>query len=150
MVVDRADIDRVASAYGLDSNLLLAQVMTESSGDPNAFRYENLYFMRYIRDNPAAKAAKFGPLAACSFGLMQILLETACEIGFIGQPWELFQPAIGLEWGAKYLRSLIEWSGGNVDAALAAYNGGKLGNQTPPYKNAWYVARVKAQLGHLT
>jgi soluble lytic murein transglycosylase-like protein len=142
MAVDRADIDRVASAYGLDADLLQAQVLAESSGDPNALRYENLFFARYIRDNPAAKAAKFGPLAACSFGCMQILLETACELGFVGQPWELFQPAIGLEWGAKYLRSLLEQAGGDIRAALASYNGGPVGNMKPPFRNQWYIDRV--------
>jgi hypothetical protein len=146
--VTAEDIARVASAYGLDAELLTAQVWVESSGRADAFRFESAYYDRYIRDNPDAKAMKFGPLAACSFGPLQILLETACELGFVGQPWDLFGP-VGLEWGAKYLRTLLEWSGGNIDAALAAFNGGKSGNLNPPYRNASYVLRVRAQLGRL-
>jgi len=144
-MIAQADIVRVARAYGLDPELLTAQILVESSGDATAFRYEPAFFRRYVHGNPDAKAAKFGPLAACSFGLLQILLETACEIGFVGQPWDLFTPAIGLEWGAKYFAALLAWAGGDVTRALAAYNGGKQGNVRPPFRNQAYADKVLAQ-----
>lgn len=144
-MIAQADIVRVATAYGLDPQLLTAQVLVESSGEAEAFRYEPAFFRRYVQGHPTAKAAKFGPLAACSFGPLQIMLETACEIGFLGQPWDLFTPAIGLEWGAKYFAALLTWAGGDVARALAAYNGGKGGNVTPPFRNQAYVDKVFAQ-----
>jgi soluble lytic murein transglycosylase-like protein len=144
-MIARSEIARAATAFGLDPDLLHAQVLVESSGDADAFRYEPAFFRRYIKGNTAAKAATFGPLAACSFGPLQIMLETACEIGFVGQPWELFTPAIGLEWGARHLASLLRWAGGDYHRALAAFNGGKGGNVLRPLRNQPYVDRVLAQ-----
>ena len=122
---DDALIRQVAVAYGLPFDLLRAQVIQESGGDPNALRYEPAFFSRYIRNNPDAAAGRFVVFAACSLGLLQIMLETACEIGFSGQPWELFTPRVGLAWGAKHMASLVEWAGGDYKRALGAYNAGK-------------------------
>ncbi len=137
-------IGRTATRYGIDPELLEAQVIVESSGDPNALRYEPAFFRTYVKGNPAAKAAHFGPLAACSYGLLQILLETAVDIGFPGQPWNLFDPAVGLEWGAKYFERLLVWAGGDYTRALCAFNGGKGGNARPPFRNQAYADRVWA------
>ncbi len=117
-------IGKIASTYQLDPDLLEAQVIVESSGDPTAFRYEPAFFKHYIVGNGLAKGLHFGPLAACSFGLLQILLETALEDGFEGRPEDLFQPQIGLDCGARRLRKLRDLAGGNPHAMLAAYNGG--------------------------
>jgi soluble lytic murein transglycosylase-like protein len=115
-----------ANNYGLPFALLQAQVMTESSGDPNAFRYEHAYFERYILGNANAKAGQYGPFAACSVGLLQIMVETACEIGFTDRPERLFDPRIGLAFGCKRMQGLLAAAGGPsfYRVALAAYNGG--------------------------
>lgn len=146
-VLDRALIQAVAAECRLPADILEAQVLTESSGDPFAFRYETDFFERYIRHNAAAKGARFGPIAACSFGLLQIVLEVALEDGFDGDPQDLFIPRIGLSAGAKHLATLLHgWAHEDIDQALAAYNGGKVGNDTRPYRNYAYVARVRAHL----
>jgi soluble lytic murein transglycosylase-like protein len=88
-----------------------------------AFRYEHAFFDNYLRHKPEAKGYAYGPLAACSFGLLQILFETALETGFDDRPERLFDPRVGLAWGAKYLQSRLTLSGGDYHAALAAYNG---------------------------
>ena len=116
---------KVATTYALSAELLAAQVLVESSGDPYAFRFEPAFFKTYIRGNTAAKAGRFGPLAACSYGPLQLMLETAYEIGFTGYPEELFDPFVGLDWGAKYLAQLLTWAKGDYTKAWAAYNGGK-------------------------
>jgi len=116
-------IQAVANTYSLPYDLLRSQVYVESSFDPLAFRYEHGFFEEYIRHKPEAKGYHYGPLAACSFGLLQILLETAMEIGFDDRPERLFIPNIGLAWGAKYLQSRLVKSGGDYHATLAAYNG---------------------------
>jgi soluble lytic murein transglycosylase-like protein len=142
--------DAVAAAaakYALDPALLSAQVLVESSGDPFAFRFEKQFFDTYVRDKSAAKAVRFGPLAACSYGPLQILLEVACELGFTGYPEELFNPAIGVDWGAKYLASLLAWAKGDYAQAFAAYNGGKVGNNKVPLRNQAYVDRVMGMKG---
>lgn len=142
---DYADlIQQVAQTYDLDAKLLTAQVEVESSGDPFAFRYEPEFYKGYIRTNPNAKAGRYGPFAACSVGLLQIMVEVAYEMGFDGRPEELFSARVGLTWGSRYLKSLLDWAGGNYDAALAAYNGGKRSNLTPPLRNQAYVDRVRA------
>lgn len=114
---------QVASLYGLRTDLLAAQIIVESGGDPFAFRYEPEFFDRYIKDHASAQGYKYGPLAACSFGLLQILLETALEIGFDDRPERLFDPRVGLNWGAKYLRRCLDAMNQDYRKALARYNG---------------------------
>ena len=115
-------IRQVATAYALPFALLKAQVEVESGGDPNAFRFEPAFFTRYVLNNVDAKAARFGPLAACSYGVMQVMLETAYEIGFDGRPEDLFVDRIGLTWGAKKMRALLDETE-NYPLALQRYNG---------------------------
>jgi soluble lytic murein transglycosylase-like protein len=116
-------ISQVANLYNLRLDILTAQIQIESSGDPFAFRYEDAYFEKYIRDNPGAKGFRYGPLAACSFGLLQIVFETALEHGFVGQPWELFSPRVGLSRGADYFKHCLLQESGSYPAALRRYNG---------------------------
>lgn len=145
--LNRSLIRQVALTCRVPSEILEAQVLVESNGDPYAFRFEPAFFDAYIRENLQAKGHRYGPIAACSFGLLQIVLEVALEDGFTGQPWDLFVPRIGLTWGAKHLSGLLHgWAEGDIDRALAAYNGGKLGNHTRPFRNQAYVDRVRAQL----
>ena len=135
-------IGTTAARYQLDPALLEAQVIVESSGDPNAFRWEPGYFTRYLKGNPRAVGFAYGPLAACSYGLLQIMLETALEVGFTGRPEALFDPATGLEWGARYLRILLDWAGGDIERALCAYNGGKGAAMSKPYATHPYADTV--------
>jgi hypothetical protein len=136
-----------AAKYALSPELLAAQVLVESSGDPFAFRYEPAFFKTYIRGNAKAKAARFGPLAACSYGPLQILLETACELGFEGYPEELFNPARGVDLGAKYMATLLAWAKGDYTKAWCAYNGGKGAVASLPYPNQVYADKVLAMKG---
>jgi len=128
----RALIEATARPLGLDARLLEGQVFQESSDQADAFRFEPAFYRRYVKDNPAAKAAQYGPLAACSYGLLQIMLETAVEFGFTGQPWDLFRPSVGLAAGARYLAHLRDLHGGDMTAALLAFNGG--GDPTYPQR----------------
>lgn len=136
-----------ATKYALSPELLAAQVLVESAGDPNAFRYEPAFFKTYIKGNRNAKAARFGPLAACSYGPLQIMLETACEFGFAGRPEDLFVPEIALEYSAKYLSSLLLWAAGDYTRAWCAYNGGKGAVRTLPYPNQVYADKVLSMKG---
>ena len=64
-------------------------------------------------------------------GLMQLTDETAVwvaeQIGKDADKIELNDPRDNIELGCYYIRYLIDYYEGNVDVALAAYNGG-MGN----------------------
>lgn len=135
-------IQQCAVQYDLPFDLLEAQVLRESSGDPYAFRYEPNFWRKYIKNNPDALGRKYGPLAACSFGLMQIVLETALELGFDGRPEDLFVDRISLGWGAKKMQALVLWAGGEYPKALSAYNGGSGRAVGPPFPNQIYVDAI--------
>jgi hypothetical protein len=139
-------ISQIALFYALPPDLLEAQVIHESSGDPNAFRYEPKFFETYIKSNSDAKGSAYGPLAACSYGLLQIMLETALEQGYAQRPELLFTPRVGLNEGAKRMQALWKWAGGMLSdygRALAAYNGGiGAAHAGPPFVNQAYVNAV--------
>ncbi len=71
----------------------------------------------------------FSPAASSGVGaqgLMQIMPATGQAIaGRLGEPFgDLLDPDTNIRYGTSYIRSLIDAYGGDVDAALAAYNGG--------------------------
>lgn len=136
-----AIILQIATAYDVPFDLLQAQVVKESSGLADAFRFEEHFYDSYIRRNIKAAGFKYGPLAACSYGLLQVMLETALEAGFSGQPQDLFEPRIGLSWGVKHLDRLWRALGRTPDTykqALARYNG--TGQAATEYADAIYAA----------
>lgn len=139
-------IRQVSTTYGIRYTTLEAMVLVESSGDPFAFRYEPAFYQHYIKDNPTAKARQYGPLAACSYGLLQIMLEVAYEEGYTERPEGLFVPRIGLAFGAKHFAGLLRWADGDEDRALAAYNGGKGATSVTPYRTQAYVDRVRQRV----
>ena len=136
----RTLIESTAAQFDLSATLLEAQVFQESSDNPWALHYDDNFFRAYILGKPAAKAARFGSLAACSFGLLQIELEVACEYGFAGNPWDLFDPSTGLYWGARYLGHLRDLAAGDMNAALRAYNAGPVALHHPDDDVAYYTA----------
>ena len=145
----RAQIEAIAAQFHLDPDLVEAIVLTESSGKAHAYRFEPGFWDRYMKTKPQWDGANPERVSS-SYGLMQIMYPVACEIGFTETaPEYLFVPTIGLLWGCKKLRSLLDWAKQNTDQALAAYNGGKGGNEKPPYRNQWYVDKVKRNLDRI-
>lgn len=141
----RPEIEAIASRNGIDPNLLEAIVRVESSGFAHSYRYEPGFFMTYLANDPAYDGANPRRVSS-SYGLCQVMYPVAKELGFDGPPEGLFVPLVALEFGAKKLKTLIDWSQGNQDAAIAAYNGGKRGNEKAPYRNQQYLDRVKTTL----
>lgn len=160
----------MATKFNLDSNLLIAQIFVESGNDPFAWNPEPQYryfwnvktrapFRALTASEVVAESAPadFPALAGdkdqewwaqqASWGLLQIMGALARELGFI-RPYltELCDPVQNLEIGCMHLSNLLSWSDGNTDKALSAYNGGKKGNSTPPFRNQSYASKVKAQL----
>lgn len=145
----RAEIEAISSQFSLDPDLVEAIVLTESSGKTHAYRFEPAFWERYMKNKPQWDGANPSRVSS-SYGLMQCMYPVACEMGFSeNAPEYLFVPTIGLHWGCKKLRSLLDWAKQNTDQALAAYNGGKNGNTAPPYRNQWYVDKVKRNLARI-
>jgi soluble lytic murein transglycosylase-like protein len=117
----------VAGRFGLDPALVMAVIEVESGRDPTAL----------------------SPKGAV--GLMQVMPETAALVGFP----EPADPAANLEAGCRYLATLMESFGGDVELALAAYNAGpgavRRWGTIPPYRETrQFVQRVGAAYRRLT
>jgi hypothetical protein len=99
-----------AGRYGLDPLLLKAMIAKESGFNPTAFRPE-----------PS--------IGDASRGLAQVLYKTATWLGYRGDPDGLFDPAVSLEYGAKYLAYQAGRYAGSAtfDGDLyASYNAGSV------------------------
>lgn len=111
-------IEKAANTYGLDANLIRAQMHQESGGKRNAM------------SNKGAS------------GLMQLMPATARELGVT----DIFDPEQNIMAGAKYLKQNLD-KYRRPELALAAYNAGpgavdKYGG-IPPYKETKnYVRRI--------
>lgn len=150
------EIAAAASAHSLDARLVTAIVQQESAGKTDAFRFEPLFWARYLAKLPDYKNADPRRVSS-SYGLMQLMYVTAKELGYAQEPEYLFVPSIGLEWGCRRVEALVAWAGTfpgttnlqRLRAVLASYNGGKGGN--PPdaalLRNGRYADQVLARLG---
>lgn len=139
-----------ADEFKLPFELVRAVVQAESGGNPAAIRYEPHFDARYHRAPsgfipPGCSHATEEVGRAMSWGLMQVMGETARTIGFQGWFPELCSPAIGLAWGCRYLRRLADRYGHEGwDVVCRAYNGGP-GNRHNPGND--YPSKILKHLG---
>lgn len=91
-----------AVRYGLDPNIFLAQVQQESGFNPNAIS------------------------GVGAQGLTQIMPDTAAQPGFGVTPFQgdVFDPAANLDFGARYMKAMVDRYDGDYERGLAAYNAG--------------------------
>lgn len=141
--------------WGLDPRLVMESwVAGESAWDPWATREEKGFHRTYVLPHVGSYAVRREQWQrATSFGLLQVMGQTAREEGFEGKYLPaLCDPSLGLFFGVKHLMS--RRIGESWGQALAAFNGG-LGrvhgkdNRTPPYRNQEYVDKIveRAQRG---
>ncbi|HIC9070339.1 TPA: lytic transglycosylase domain-containing protein [Klebsiella michiganensis] len=109
--------------YGLPAGLLSSVAATESGGDP------------YAESKAGAK------------GLFQFMPGTAKDMGLKGR--DVYDPHKSAESAAKYLRWLMDATGGDLEKALASYNWGlgnvqKKGMDNLPSETRNYVPKVMA------
>ena len=166
--IHNGEIVNVATSFKLDPDLLTAQIRVESAFHEWAWNTEPHYrYLWNVRTNKPFRLlttaeqtsqrppADFPCFAGdpdqefwaqqASWGLMQIMGGVARERGFKGHYLTtLCDPATNLRIGCGYLADLVVWADGDVMQALAAYNGGKRGNSTPPFRNQEYADKVFA------
>ena len=93
----------IARAYGLDPEIFVRQIETESGFNPRAVS------------------------SAGAGGLAQIMPATARQPGFGISPISdeaRFDPEASLNFGAQYMRAMLDRYDGDYARALAAYNAG--------------------------
>ncbi len=122
-----------ATKYQLPIVIVRAMVGHESAGGITcACRFEQGFYDRYIKgktpdyrpEHSSWDTERIG--RATSWGLMQVMGETARVVGFRGWYPELCIPEVGLRWGCEYLRRLADkhLADGGWPTVLRAYNGG--------------------------
>lgn len=113
---------RAALAHALNQALACAVVEQESSWDPWSIRYEPDFRSRYVAPlglPPTVEIAR-----SISWGLMQIMGQTARDLGYAGPMAQLLEPETGLDWGCRKLAQCFQLANGDPEAALLHWNGG--------------------------
>lgn len=145
-------ITNCAKVYRIDEKLIRAIIRKESSWNQYAIRPEPSFWKRYLVGIKALfyrtpekdeKWLNYPTLVSMSYGLMQIMLTTAMELGFrFTYPTELLSPEANITYGCKLLRKLHDRYG-NIKDAISAYNQGSARkNLDGTYVNQSYVNSV--------
>jgi soluble lytic murein transglycosylase-like protein len=123
--------------HGISAVLVASVCEQESTWDPFAIRFEPAFEARYIKPALPLAPSTRQLTEAMSFGLMQIMGETAIEFGWKGKfLTELCDPDLGVDFGCAKLRHCLDISAGDEAKALEFYNGGS---------NLQYAAEVLAR-----
>lgn len=120
--------------YQLNPRLIAAVIFQESGGDAFAFRFEPGFYEKHFKNrsrkqlighvSQRATLATELIMRSCSYGLMQILGETARENGLDGDfLTELFDPQTNIDFGCKLLFKFSQKSQ-TAEEMLLKYNGG--------------------------
>jgi len=119
-------IGKYASLNSLERPLVEAVIWTESSGFADQKTYE-------------------GNGVWC-YGLMQVGIAAATDVGFVGAEALLLAPDINLRYGCAYLGMWLRKAGWNKKLALSSYNGGYRAyyyyQDTGTFMNPSYVNKV--------
>lgn len=110
--------------YDLPKGLLHAVVRVESGNNHKAFVKHD------------------GKSGLSSYGLMQIQMASAKSVGFKGTSAQLMTPVNNIEYGARYLKWLMNTNGNNVSLALTCYNAGPYSYACRNKKYGRYVGLV--------
>lgn len=93
------DIEILADVYGIHPDLIAAVIREESNGFPEGLSTEGAVGLMGVM--PSGPGLEWRPSSE-----------------------QLLQPSINLRWGVQILAEVVRQSGGDLSAALAAYNGG--------------------------
>jgi soluble lytic murein transglycosylase-like protein len=139
----------IANGEKVPWDLLCAIIERESAGDTYAVRYEGgwRWFLTpalfATKNNISASTER--TLQQCSWGLCQVMGSVARELGFEGPLMKLCEPAVGILYGAKKIRQLLEKYGHDVELAVSSFNqGAPYKDETGNFQNQSYVSAVVA------
>ncbi|MEM5807419.1 MAG: transglycosylase SLT domain-containing protein [Candidatus Aenigmatarchaeota archaeon] len=112
-------IENVSKKFNVPVPLIKAFIAIESGFNPNAYRYEE-----HRKD--------------ASYGLMQILYQTAKGFGFKGLPQDLYNPDVNIYWASQYIAYLYKRFG-NLPDTFASYN---MGLPRPASKTTNIITKI--------
>lgn len=81
-----------------------------------------------------------------TLGLMQIKYLTARGMGFKGSAQELYDPAVNLEWGMRYLAGARKLAKGDLCGTVMRYQGGHQATRMTKVSTA-YCSKVRTLMG---
>jgi soluble lytic murein transglycosylase-like protein len=169
----QTEIVQASVRHGLDAQLIAGLIGVESDFDPYAWNPEPRYHYFWdVRNHKPFRTVsvpemlnKFPPRdfptvtgdpdqewwgQQASWGLMQVMGAVARENGFAGLYLpELSDPITNLSIGCLQFGKLLLWAKGDVEQALSAWNGGKMGNMIRPFRNQAYATKVIAERSSL-
>ncbi len=124
----------------LDPALVCAIIEQESNFNPWAIRFEPGFLQRYViplnLTNPTETYAR-----STSWGLMQLMGQSARELGYTGNLSRLCEPETGIPWGCMHFRHKLAAAGNDLRKSLLLWNGGG---------NVLYPDQVLARVGQFT
>jgi soluble lytic murein transglycosylase-like protein len=124
-----------AVVAGIRAALVCAVCEQESSWNPWSIRYEQGFYERYVAHQPVSITEALA--RSTSWGLMQIMGETAREEGYTGDLPMLCDPQTGIDAGLVHLKKCLARAAGNEPIALNLWNGGG---------NPQYASEVMARI----
>ena len=125
---------RVAAAHELPAEIVCGMIEREATENQWAVRYEPGFMSKYVAAQYTSGKISVTEAytRSMSWGLMQIMGQTAREFGFTGAFLsELCDPPIGIEYACRKLTDCLRRAKGDMAAALESYNGGS----NPAYGN---------------
>lgn len=135
-------ISKYSTLYKIEEALIKAIIKVESNFYPFAFRvdYEVLknksWYLNILKGEEKNKKEYYA-----SYGLMQILYGTAKELGYKGEPYNLFNPEENIKYGCSLLKRLLD-KYKDIKDVISSYNAGSPQKKDGKYINNLYVEEV--------
>lgn len=131
-------INRHALAHNVRPDVVACIILQESKGDTFAWRWEEKFYVDKLASKKSSELAGWVPPSgtlpsladerlqrSCSYGLMQVLGDTARWCGKVNAPFLtiLCDPDRGVDVGCRVLSYYLGRAKGDYRAALKGYNG---------------------------